>query len=104
MRDSRVIALIGVGVPTLLITLIMAGFIPGVVSAIIYAMLIIGQCVIDPSQGKPVESPPMMERLKTLPPVLPIFLVVGVIFYSMYTGKATPTEAGAVGAFMHPAS
>jgi tripartite ATP-independent transporter DctM subunit len=80
--------------------LIMAGFIPGIVSAIIYAMLIIGQCIIDPSQGKPVESPPMMERIKTLPPVLPIFLVVGVIFYSMYTGKATPTEAGAVGAFI----
>ncbi len=80
--------------------LIMAGFIPGVVSAIIYALLIIGQCILDPSQGKPVKSPPIMERVKTLPPVLPIAAVVGVIFYSMYTGKATPTEAGAVGAFI----
>ncbi|MCG8547431.1 MAG: TRAP transporter large permease [Alphaproteobacteria bacterium] len=80
--------------------LILAGFLPGVVSAIIYALLIIGQCVIDPSQGKPVKSPPMMTRLKTLPPVLPIALVVAIIFYSMYSGKATPTEAGALGAFV----
>ncbi|MDH3703229.1 MAG: TRAP transporter large permease [Alphaproteobacteria bacterium] len=80
--------------------LILAGFLPGVVSAIIYAILIIGQCMIDPSQGKPVKSPPILVRLKTLPPVTPIVLVVGIIFYSMYSGKATPTEAGALGAFV----
>ena len=80
--------------------LILAGFLPGVVSAIIYAILIIGQCLIDPSQGKPVKSPPMSVRLKSLPPVLPIALVVAIIFYSMYSGKATPTEAGALGAFV----
>jgi len=80
--------------------LILAGFLPGVVSAIIYAILIIGQCMIDPSQGKPVKSPPIMYRLKTLPPITPIILVVGIIFYSMYSGKATPTEAGALGAFV----
>ncbi len=80
--------------------LILAGFLPGVVSALIYALLIIGQCVIDPSQGKPVKSPPMLERVKTLPPILPIALVVAIIFYSMYSGKATPTEAGALGAFV----
>ncbi len=80
--------------------LILAGFLPGVVSALIYAILIIGQCMIDPSQGRPVKSPPLSYRLKTLPPVTPIVLVVGIIFYSMYSGKATPTEAGALGAFV----
>lgn len=80
--------------------LIIAGFIPGVVSAIIYAMLIIGQCMINPDMGRAIESPPMMEKLKTLPGTLPIFFVVGVIFWAMYTGKATPTEAGALGAFI----
>ena len=80
--------------------LIIAGFIPGVISAIIYAMLIIGQCMIKPEMGRAIESPPMMEKLKTLPGTLPIFFVVGVIFWAMYTGKATPTEAGALGAFI----
>ena len=80
--------------------LIIAGFIPGIISAIIYAMLIIGQCVIKPELGRAIESPPMIDKLKTLPGTLPIFFVVGVIFWAMYTGKATPTEAGALGAFI----
>jgi len=80
--------------------LIIAGFIPGVISAIIYAMLIIGQCMINPELGRAIESPPMIDKLKTLPGTLPIFFVVGVIFWAMYSGKATPTEAGALGAFI----
>ena len=80
--------------------LLLAGFLPGVVSAIIYAMLIIGQCIWRPELGKPIKSPPMMERLKSLPPITPVVLVIGIIFYSMYSGKATPTEAGALGAFV----
>ena len=80
--------------------LIIAGFIPGIISAIIYAMLIIGQCMIKPELGRAIESPPMIDKLKTLPGTLPIFFVVGVIFWAMYTGKATPTEAGALGAFI----
>jgi tripartite ATP-independent transporter DctM subunit len=80
--------------------LLLAGFIPGVVSAIIYAALIIGQCILRPELGRPVKSPPIAARLKTLPPILPVLAVVGIIFYSMYSGKATPTEAGALGAFV----
>lgn len=81
-------------------TLILAGFVPGVVSAIIYAMLIIGQCMIYPEMGKAIPSPPMSEKLASLPGTLPIFAVVAIIFYSMYSGTATPTEAGALGAFV----
>ncbi len=81
-------------------TLIIAGFIPGVVSALVYAMLIIGQCLIYPEMGKPIPSPPLKEKLASLPGTLPIVLVVVIIFYSMYSGTATPTEAGALGAFV----
>jgi tripartite ATP-independent transporter DctM subunit len=80
--------------------LLLAGFIPGVVSAIIYAMLIVGQCVLRPELGRPIKSPPLVLRFKTLPPITPVIAVVGIIFYSMYSGKATPTEAGALGAFV----
>ena len=81
-------------------TLIIAGFVPGIISALIYAMLIIGQCVAKPEMGRPIPSPPMKERLASIPGTLPIFLVVAIIFYSMYSGTATPTEAGALGAFV----
>jgi tripartite ATP-independent transporter DctM subunit len=80
--------------------LLLAGFIPGIISAIIYAALIIGQCKLKPSLGRPIKSPPIGVRLKSLPPVTPVAVVIGIIFYSMYSGKATPTEAGALGAFV----
>ena len=80
--------------------LLLAGFIPGIVSAIIYAMLIIGQCILKPELGRAIKSPPLVQRFKTLPPVTPVVAVVAIIFYSMYSGKATPTEAGALGAFV----
>ncbi|MFP6709715.1 MAG: TRAP transporter large permease [Alphaproteobacteria bacterium] len=81
-------------------TLIMAGFVPGVVSALIYAALIIGQCMFKPELGRPIPSPPMKEKIASLPGTLPIIAVVAIIFYSMYSGTATPTEAGALGAFV----
>lgn len=81
-------------------TLILAGFVPGVVSAIIYAALIIGQCAINPDLGRPIPFPPVVEALKTLPGTFPIIAVVAIIFSAMYAGWATPTEAGALGAFV----
>ena len=81
-------------------TLILAGFVPGVISAIIYAMLIVGQCSIKPELGRAIPFPPMGEAIRTLPGTLPIVLVVGIIFSAMYAGWATPTEAGALGAFV----
>ncbi|NKB58801.1 MAG: TRAP transporter large permease subunit [Alphaproteobacteria bacterium] len=80
--------------------LILAGFLPGLVSALIYAGLIIGQCMWKPELGRPIKSPPMAERIKTIPGTFPIFAVVAIIFYSMMSGWATPTEAGALGAFV----
>ena len=47
-------------------TLIMAGFVPGVVSALIYAALIIGQCKINPDLGRPIPSAPMKEKIASL--------------------------------------
>ena len=35
-----------------------------------------------------------------MPGTLPIFMVIGVIFGALYTGAATPTEAGALGAMV----
>ena len=81
-------------------TLIMAGFVPGIVSALVYAALIIGQCKLKPELGRPIPSPPMKEKIASLPGTLPIIAVVAIIFYSMYSGTATPTEAGALGAFV----
>jgi len=80
--------------------LLLAGFIPGVVSALIYALLIIGQCAWRPELGRPIGGFTWGERLRALPGTSPILLVVLIIITAIYGGWATPTEAGALGAFV----
>ena len=80
--------------------LLVAGFIPGIVSAIIYAALIIIMAIKNPEIGPPVKGFTWSDRIKSTPGTFPVMFVIFVIFFSMYTGTATPTEAGAVGAFV----
>ena len=80
--------------------LLLAGLLPGLVSVLIYAGLIVTLCVARPELGRPVRGIGWGERLASLPGALPIVLVVGIIFGALYSGAATPTEAGALGAMV----
>ena len=80
--------------------LLIAGFIPGIVSAIIYAGLIIFMAARNPELGPPVKGFTWNDRLKSLPGTFPVVFVIFIIFFSMYTGTATPTEAGALGSMV----
>ena len=80
--------------------LLLAGFVPGFVSAIIYAGLIIGMAKWNKNLGPPVKGYSWGERFSSLPGATPILFVVFIIIYSVYFGWATPTEAGALGAFV----
>ena len=80
--------------------LLLAGFLPGLVSALIYVALIVGMSMWNPSLAPPISGFTWGERFRSLPGTLPIFIVVGVIFGAIYTGSATPTEAGALGAMV----
>ncbi len=84
--------------------LLLAGFIPGVFSAVIYAILIIGIAVVFKSVSPPVRGFTWKQRFESLPPALPIVAVVVMIVMFVYNpfGEAwgTPTEGGAVGAFI----
>ena len=80
--------------------LLLAGFLPGMVSALIYAALIILMCKWKPELGSRVTGFTWKEKFEALPGTFPIFIVIGVIFGALYTGAATPTEAGALGAMV----
>ncbi len=84
--------------------LLLAGFIPGAFSAIVYAVLIISIAVIFKTVGPPVRGFTWKQKLVSLPPALPIVAVVVIIIFFVYNpfGDAwgTPTEGGAVGAFI----
>ena len=70
-----------------------------IVSAFVYAMIITWRCWRQPELGPRITGYTWPQRFKSLPGTTPIFLVILIIFLSMYFGWATPTEAGALGAF-----
>lgn len=85
--------------------LLLAGFIPGAFSAVIYGLLIIILALSIKNFGPPVSGFTWRQRFAALPPALPIlFVVVTIIFfvYNPFGGDAwgTPTEGGAIGAFV----
>ncbi len=85
--------------------LLLAGFLPGAFSALVYGVLIVGMAVAVRNFGPPVSGFSWVERFRSLPPVFPIFFVVAIIIlfiYNPFGGDAwgTPTEGGALGAFV----
>ncbi len=85
--------------------LLLAGFIPGAFSAVIYGLLIVGIAVIFKSVGPPVTGFNWKQRFAALPGALPIVAVILIIIcfvYNPFGDKAwgTPTEGGAIGAFI----
>ena len=78
--------------------LLLAGLLPGLVSVLVYVILIVSMCCMKPELGRAITGVTWKQRFVSLPGVLPIVLVVMTIFGALYTGFASPTEAGALGA------
>ncbi|MGE0750521.1 MAG: TRAP transporter large permease [Variibacter sp.] len=97
---SAIMVVYGIITETSIGGLLLAGFIPGVISAFLYAATILVRFYFNPSLGEPVVGATWADRLGTLHEILPIVLVIGVVIGGMYTGWATPTEVGALGAFI----
>ena len=54
----------------------------------------------NPELGPPVKGFTWSDRIKSVPGTFPVLFVIFIIFFSMYTGTATPTEAGALGSMV----
>ena len=85
--------------------LLLAGFLPGAFSAVIYGGLVIGLAMTFKNFGPPVGGFTWVQRFKSLPGAFPIFFVIAIIIFFVYNpfgGDAwgTPTEGGALGAFV----
>lgn len=81
--------------------LLIAGILPGLLTAFVYAALIIGRCSLNPALAPvPDQQFSMAERLAELRKVWPVPALILAVAGSLYSGLATTTEAAAVGAFM----
>lgn len=79
---------------------LIAGFIPGIVGALVYMATIYLRVRLNPALAPvlPVAIP-WRERLGSLPPLWGVATVFVLTMGGIYSGVFTPTQAGAVGAF-----
>jgi C4-dicarboxylate transporter, DctM subunit len=89
-----------VSVPKLLI----AGILPGILTAVVYMLMIIGRCWLDPSLAPAVvqedRAALWRERWESLAGIWPILVLIIGVIGGLYAGVVTPTEGGAAGAFL----
>ncbi|MEO1018421.1 MAG: TRAP transporter large permease [Pseudomonadota bacterium] len=78
--------------------LFLAGFVPGLLLAMLFMGTIAVAAVLRPQiAGRPDTEPSMAERLRKLVDLVPPLFIFVMIVGSIYQGWATPTEAAAVG-------
>jgi TRAP-type C4-dicarboxylate transport system permease large subunit len=99
-REAAIIVIYAIIVEESVSKLLLAGFLPGLVSALIYAGIIIVWAMIRREHVPSAGGFTWGERVSALPGVMPIFIVVFIIISAIYGGWATPTEAGALDAAM----
>lgn len=78
--------------------LFVAAFIPGILAAIGYMLVVAIYVRLVPGSGDALKPVPMGERFKALIAVWPVIVIFGAVVGGIYTGIFTPTEAAAVGA------
>ncbi len=77
--------------------LYLAGFVPGVVLASLFMLLVVVVCIFKPDlAGRPMRTS-WQRRIATLPDLLPPLGIFLVVVGSIYAGIATPTEAASLG-------
>lgn len=80
--------------------LFMAGFIPGLLSALIYMAMIVIRVKLNPSlAGTVVINPTAEDRREAFRDVWPLPMLILVVLGGIFSGIFSPTEAGALGAF-----
>ncbi len=80
--------------------LFMAGFIPGLVSALLYALMIVVRVKANPALAGTVElDATRAEKIAALKEIWPLPTLILLVLGGIFSGFFSPTEAGALGAF-----
>ncbi|MGQ7249829.1 TRAP transporter large permease [Halomonas sp. V046] len=78
--------------------LFMAGFLPGLASALLYILMIMVRAKLNPAlAGHAAVSSTAQEKWDAFKDIWPLPLLIGAVLGGIFTGLFSPTEAGAVG-------
>ncbi len=81
--------------------LFIAGVLPGALTALMYAVMIVGRVKLNPELAPPTAVDVTWgERFAAFKDTWPVLLLVIGVFGGLFAGVFTPTEAGAVGALL----
>lgn len=95
---SVAIVVYGIVTQTSISKLLIAGVVPGFVLAIFLILCILVWVTIRPSHAPKTVHVSWAERCRALVRIWPSFLLILMVIVLLYTGIATPTEVGALGA------
>ena len=97
---SIAMVIYGIATQTSIGKLLIAGVIPGIVVGILLAVMIYVWVWLSPHHAPQAFRTPMPERIASLTRVWPSLLLIFLVLVLLYTGIATPTEIGALGALL----
>lgn len=97
---SVTLILYGILTETSIPELYLAGFIPGILLALSFMLVVLIACSIKKEWGGTKVETSWEKRIKSLPDLIPPIILFLAVVGSIYAGIATPTEAAAVGVCM----
>ncbi len=97
---SIAMVIYGIATQTSIGKLLIAGIFPGILVGVLLAVLIYVWVRLSPQHAPTTYRVPLKERWASLGRVWPSMLLIFVVLAMLYTGVATPTEVGALGALM----
>ena len=97
---SIAMVIYGIATQTSIAKLLIAGVVPGIIVGIFLAIAIFAWVYIRPQDAPQTYRVSSAERWASVLRIWPSLLLILIVLVLLYTGIVTPTEVGAIGAFM----
>ena len=101
---SILFVIYGIFAEVSVVHLLLAGILPGILTATVYMIMIVGRAWLDPTLAPPVQFEDRQalwrERWASLGEIWPVVLLILGVIGGLYAGVVTPTEGGATGALL----